>query len=175
MRAFFARLLALIFGNPGTVRQTVSGGATAAFLAAATPFIGGWEGLRLTAYQDIVGVWTVCYGETRGVQPGDTHTRAECDAMLEREILAFREELGGCLTDLDELPVPMQVAFTSWAYNVGTGAACRSTLVRKANADDLAGACAELPRWNRAGGRVVRGLTNRRIAERDLCRAGLAA
>ncbi len=81
-------------------------------------------------------------------------------------------KLQSCLPSLPTLPEGVQVAFTSWAYNVGTGgAACRSTLVRLANADDLRGACNQLPRWNRAGGgKVVRGLSNRRGgAERALC------
>ena len=67
-----------------------------------------------------------------------------------------------------------RVAVVSWSYNVGTGAACRSTLVRKANAGDLYGACDELLRWNRAGGRVLNGLTNRRKAERAMCIRALA-
>lgn len=148
--------------------------ASAAALAMAVQFVGGWEGLRTEAYRDIVGVWTVCYGETRGVQPGDSYTAAECDAMLRSEVLHFERELDRCLRPPQPVPDVMKVALVSWAYNVGTGAACRSTLVRKANAGDLAGACNELPRWNRAGGRVIRGLTNRRVAERELCFAGLA-
>lgn len=142
---------------------------SAAAIALAISFIGGWEGLRTTAYQDIVGVWTVCYGETRGVDPGDSYTVAECDDMLAREILAFEAELDRCLTREAEMPVGMKVALVSWAYNVGTGAACRSTLVRLANAGDFEAACEQLPRWNRAGGRVIRGLTNRRMSERELC------
>lgn len=143
--------------------------ASAAALAMAVQFIGGWEGLRTQAYQDIVGVWTVCYGETRGVQPGDIYTVAECDDMLRSEVLHFERELDKCLTPPKPIPDAMKIALVSWAYNVGTGAACRSTLVRKANAGDFVGACNELPRWNRAGGRVIRGLTNRRVSERDLC------
>jgi lysozyme len=148
---------------------TVAGIVTSAFLAAAIPFVGQWEGLRTTAYQDIVGVWTVCYGETRGVRPGDTYTKAECDDMLAREILAFDAALTRCAPSLPTLPVGARVAFVSWSYNVGTGAACRSTLVRHLNAGNVEAACKELPRWNRAGGQVVRGLTNRRISERDMC------
>lgn len=152
---------------------TAAGAITAAFLAAVVPFVGQWEGLRTTAYQDIVGVWTVCYGETRGVRPGDSYTVAECDEMLQREILHFDAELTKCAPTLPTLPVGARVAFVSWSYNVGTGAACRSTLVRHLNAGNVQAACEQLPRWNRAGGRVVRGLTNRRIAEREMCLASL--
>lgn len=140
-------------------------------LSAAVAFVGGWEGLRTSAYQDVVGVWTVCYGETKGVTPEDRYSRAECDAMLAREILAYEAALDRCLRA--EVPLGMKIALVSWTYNVGARAACASTLVRKANAGDLVGACHELSRWNRAGGRVWRGLTNRRISERQMCLAGL--
>lgn len=149
-------------------RAATTSGLAAAVLAAAA-FIGPWEGLRTEAYHDIVGVPTVCYGETRGVEMGDSYTKAECDAMLAEAVAGFRVKLQSCLPSLPALPEGVQVAFTSWAYNVGTGAACRSTLVRLANAGDLRGACNQLPRWNRAGGKVVRGLSNRRGAERALC------
>lgn len=148
--------------------KIAAAGAIAAFLAA---FVGGWEGLRTEAYRDIVGVPTICYGETKGVRLGDKKTKAECNAMLLERLAEFEDGLDRCLV----VPVPdkTKVAFVSWAYNVGLGAACRSTLVRKANAGDLVGACNELPRWNRAGGKVVKGLTNRRKAEQRLCLEGL--
>lgn len=146
-------------------KRTIAG--TAGAMAIAVALIGGFEGKRNEAYRDVVGVWTVCYGETRGVHKGDVHTDAECDAMLAKGIAEFETGLDKCLTA--DVPVPAKIAFVSWAYNVGLGAACKSTLVRKANAGDLRGACRELPRWNRAGGRIIRGLTNRRIKERDLC------
>ncbi|WP_417471726.1 lysozyme [Leisingera sp.] len=149
----------------------IAGGSVA--LASAVSFIGQWEGLRTQAYRDIVGVWTVCYGETKGVTPGDRYSKAECDAMLAREIVSYEAALDRCLTA--EVPVAMKIALVSWTYNVGAGAACRSTLVRKANAGDLRGACNELPRWKRAGGRVIRGLTNRRLSERSMCLRALDA
>lgn len=148
----------------------IAGGGLA--LTTAVSFIGDWEGLRTSAYQDVVGVWTVCYGETKGVQPGDSYSAAECDQMLAREILHYEAALDRCLKV--ELPLGMKIALVSWTYNVGVGAACGSTLMRRANAGDLAGACDELRRWNRAGGRVWRGLTNRRLSEMEMCHAALA-
>ncbi|MBY6138515.1 lysozyme [Leisingera daeponensis] len=142
-------------------------------LASAVGFVGQWEGLRTEAYRDIVGVWTVCYGETKGVEPGDSYSKAECDQMLASEIVRYEAHLDRCLTA--SVPVGMKIALVSWTYNVGPGAACRSTLVKKANAGDLAGACRELPRWNRAGGRVIRGLSNRRASERSMCLKALEA
>jgi len=157
-------------GAPCLRRRTI-GIAVAGGLAASIALVGQWEGLRTQAYRDVIGVWTVCYGETKGVEPGDRYTKAECDQMLERELRAYAAGLGKCLKA--ELPEGAATAFLSWSYNVGTGAACKSTLVRKANAGDLFGACDELLRWNRAGGRVVPGLSNRRKDEHRLCVASL--
>jgi lysozyme len=137
--------------------------------------VGNWEGLRLYAYQDVVSVWTACYGETKGIRPGMKFTQAECDVMFIDSLTKHEAGMRSCLKSPDTIPEAPYVAFLSLAYNIGTGAFCRSTLVRKANAGDLRGACMELPKWNRAGGQVVRGLTNRRAAELKLCLGGLPA
>lgn len=97
--------------------------AGAAAVALSVAFIGGWEGLRTTAYQDLVNKWTVCYGETRGVKPGDSYTKAECDSMLAARIDEFDRGLDHCLTA--DLPVETRIAVVSWTYNMGLGAACR--------------------------------------------------
>lgn len=144
-----------------------------ALTALATSSISFYEGRSLRAYQDIVNVWTICDGETKGVRPGDVATPAQCDAMLARNLVTYETGLDRCL--IAEVPGRVKVAFLSWTYNVGVGAACGSTLVRKANAGDLVGACNELLKWDRAGGRKVRGLTIRREAERAMCLEGLAS
>lgn len=165
------RLWAWLTAVVATHRKSTATGA-AAVLAAAAAFVGPWEGERLEAYLDRIAsppVWTVCYGETRGVQAGDRHTAAECQAMLAEALADYRAALIGCIPALPDQPQGVQVALTSWAYNVGAGAACGSTLARHANAGRWADACNQLPRWNRAGGRVVQGLTNRRAAEQRLC------
>ena len=143
-----------------------------ALTALATGFIMPWEGRELRAYHDIVGVLTICDGDTHDVRPGQIATHAECDQRLATHLRTYEAGLDRCLT----APVPgkTKVAFLSWTYNVGVGAACGSTLVRLANAGDLRGACDQLLRWNRAGGKIVRGLTNRREAERQLCLEGVA-
>lgn len=138
-----------------------------ALTALATGFIAHWEGRELQAYRDIVGVWTICDGETKGVRPGDVATPAQCDSMLAQNLRTYEAGLDRCL--IAPVPGPAKVAFLSWTYNVGLGAACGSTLVRKANAGDVRGACNELPKWNRAGGKVVNGLTRRRAAEQAMC------
>ena len=175
MKAFFDAILRLFMARPSPKPSTTGGRiakratGVAASMAVAVAFIGGWEGLRTTAYQDIVGVWTVCYGETAGIRPGDRYTTAECDSMFGARILQFEREIDACLTREETIPTGAKIAFVSWAYNVGSSAACKSTLVRKANAGDLRGACNELPRWNKAGGSTIKGLTNRRGAERAMC------
>jgi lysozyme len=140
---------------------------SAAFAAAAVALVGTWEGLQLTAYRDVVGVPTICYGETRNVRMGMTATKAECDAQLVRALVAFEDGMLACLSI--GLPPNAQLAFLSLTYNIGVKAFCRSTAAKRINAGDLAGACAQILRFNRAGGVVWRGLDNRRKAEHQLC------
>lgn len=161
------------FSTPARAATTTG---TATVLIAAAAFVGPWEGERLDAYLDRVAsppVWTVCYGETRGVRPGDRYTAQQCSDMLMRALQDFYDPLARCIPALPQQPQGVQVALVSWSYNVGTGAACGSTLARRANAGDWRAACNELPRWNKAGGRVVRGLVNRRAAEQRLCLGAL--
>lgn len=155
-------------------RAGLISGSVAA-LATTVALLTQLEGVRTVAYQDIVGVWTICAGETRGVRSGDTATTQQCDAMLAKAIVEFEDGLDECLNVPSGVKYrdEWKIAVVSWSYNVGLGAACKSTLVRKANAGDLRGACNELPRWNRAGGRIIKGLVNRRVTERKLCLAGL--
>lgn len=160
------------------VAITPSGGTSydTAFLEMAVPFIGRWEGLRLEAYLDLVGVPTVCYGETKGVTLGDTYTKAQCDAMFSREVLDYRDRLRPAFNAyaVAAMTTPRDVAYTSLAYNVGVSGTAKSTAVRRLNQGDIAGGCEALGWWNKAGGRVVRGLVNRRAEETALCMRGLA-
>jgi lysozyme len=133
-------------------------------------FVALWEGDERTAYADKLAynVPTVCNGHTGpDVQVGDVWTKAQCDAILVRNLEKHGQGLLKCVT------VPLNQhqfdALSSWTFNVGVGAACGSTLVRLLNKHQYTDACNQLPRWNRAGGRVVRGLTNRRLAEQALC------
>lgn len=146
---------------------------TAGLMAAAIALVGAWEGLRTVAYKDIVGVPTVCFGETRGVKMGDRYTVEECKVMLGEGLAEFEAGMRRCLKNPDAIPAKSYVAFLSLSYNIGTGAFCRSTLVRRANSGDMAGACKAILSWNRAGGRVVQGLVNRRKEEHRICMEGL--
>lgn len=145
----------------------------AGVLALLVAFVGGWEGLRTVAYRDIVGVPTICFGETRGVAMGDSRTVEECKVMLGQGIAEFAAGVDKCLTRPASVPDLSYAAFVSLAYNIGNGAFCGSTLVRLANAGDMRAACDQILRWNRAGGKVVQGLVNRRQAEHAMCLDGL--
>ncbi|WP_299817489.1 lysozyme [uncultured Roseibium sp.] len=140
--------------------------------AAAIALVGAWEGLRLTAYRDVVGVPTICYGETLGVKLGDRHTKTECDAMLLASLKKHEAGMRKCLKRPDTIPARSYVAFVSLTYNIGVGAFCRSTAVRRLNRGDVEGGCDAATWFNKAGGRKIRGLVNRRAAEHELCREG---
>ena len=109
--------------------------------AAAIALVGAWEGLRLTAYRDVVGIPTVCYGETLGVKIGGRHTKAECDSMLLASLKKHERGMRNCLTDPDAVPAKSYVAFVSLTYNIGIGAFCRSTARKRLNRGDVRGAC----------------------------------
>jgi lysozyme len=142
---------------------------TAAVLTLATPFIAREEGLRTSAYLDSVGVPTICYGETEGVKMGDSKTKQECDALFNTRLGVFAVAVDSMIEP--EMPAEVHAALTSWAYNVGLGAARKSTLVKRANYGDFVGACNELLKWRFAGGKPI--LQKRRERERQLCLRGL--
>jgi len=152
----------------------------AATMAVAVPLVARWEGKRNAAYLDTIAspaVWTVCYGETRGVKSGDTYTDAQCNAMLERGLVTYRNGLHGYFTDATKatrLTPDRDAAYVSLAYNVGITGAGKSTATRRLNEGDIEGGCEAIGWWNRAGGRVVRGLVNRRANEVHLCLRGAA-
>jgi lysozyme len=141
--------------------------------AAAIALVGAWEGLRLTAYRDVIGVPTVCYGETYGVKLGDKHTKAECNSMLLRSLKKHEAGMRKCLKDPDAIPGKSYVAFVSLTYNIGVGGFCRSTARKRLDRGDVKGACDAATWFKKAGGRTIRGLVNRRAAEHRLCLEGL--
>lgn len=138
----------------------------------AVPLIARWEGLRLDAYLDIVGVPTICYGSTRGIELGMSMTKSQCDHLLREEVAEYQL---GWLEYVDDqplihwLPPKRNAAYTSLAYNVGIRAAGRSTATRRLNKGNITGGCYAIGWWNKAGGRVIRGLVNRRTDETKLC------
>jgi lysozyme len=153
-------------------RLAIAGALTAAGILAVT-VVAKHEGLRTKAYRDVVGVPTVCFGETRGVKMGDQYTVDECKKMLGKALTEFEAGMLKCLKNPAAIPDKTYVAFLSFAYNVGIHGACKSSIFRAANAGDLKTACNRLPLWNKAGGRTIRGLVKRRDDERALCLEGL--
>ena len=119
------------------------------------------------AYQDIVGVWTIGYGETKNVTKGMTITQAQADDMVQKRYDEFEASVKSAL----KVPLtPNQLgALTCFVYNVGVNAFNKSTLLKlinsKAKPENIK---VQFLRWNKAGGKVVNGLTKRRQAELEL-------
>lgn len=132
----------------------------------AVKLIKAFEGCKLQAYRDIVGIWTVGYGETLGVKPGDVWTQDQAEARLTARVQDF---LNGVILACPALraSTPNQLAAcTSLAYNIGVKAFANSTVCKRLSAGDRAGAADAILMWNQAGGRIVQGLVNRRQEER---------
>ena len=125
-----------------------------------------FEGCRLKAYLCPAGVWTIGYGHTQGVKPDMVINQLQAERFLRQDLKRFED----AVTSLVKVPItPNQFsALVSFTYNVGTGALYDSTLLRKLNKKDYKGAANEFLRWNKAGGKVLPGLTRRRLAEKDL-------
>jgi lysozyme len=145
--------------------------AVAALTLSASAFIGlaVHEGYRDTAYVPVKGdVPTIGFGDTHAVKPGDRTDPIRALIRLGQHTENFQRDLRRCIGD-----VPMHQhewdAIVSWAYNVGTGAACKSNLVKRLQAQDYAGACRELLRWDRFQGAPLPGLTARRQSEYRQC------
>jgi lysozyme len=165
-------------------RYLAGGAAGAALLAAATAYTSHWEGRRYTPYFDVGHVLTVCDGHTGpDIILGKRYSDAECDALARKDILAHEGRMLSCAPELADpklVPDDTYNAINDWAFNVGTGAACKSTLIRKVKAGDIRGACMELSKWVYVKGRVIKGLAVRRIkgdevnlSERALCLRGI--
>lgn len=150
---------------------------------AATYLVSPWEGRELHAYPDPAtgGVpWTICDGDTIGVKRGMVETPAGCDARLSRRMMEFRKQLVVCVKHFERAPLSWRAMMNSLAYNIGTGAACRSTAARFGAAGRYAESCQAATAFNRAAGKVMIGLVKRRtdgdaqrIGELELCREGL--
>jgi lysozyme len=150
-------------------RARIVAGAVA-ISAAGVLLIQGFEGERFCAYPDPAtrgAPWTIGYGHTGPeVKPGLCISKAKAEAYLMGDIRIAQTALAGCVrvpvsqTELDGL--------TGWTMNIGGKNACSSTLVRKLNAYDYAGAAGEFPRWINANGKPMAGLIRRRKCEQSL-------
>lgn len=122
-----------------------------------------FEGVRLTSYKDMVGVWTIGYGHTKTAKPGMRITMYGATELLRQDLVWVEKAIKR------NVKVPLTQnqydALASWVFNLGETNLRKSTLLKKLNAGDYTGAGQEMLRWNKAGGKVVRGLTRRREAE----------
>jgi lysozyme len=126
-----------------------------------------FEGLRLTAYQDCAGVWTIGYGHTGpGVHEGQTITEFEAEALLRTDLAAAVACVNRAVTEA--ITQPQFDALVDFCFNAGRGSFLGSTLLRLINAGDPSAAVAQFGLWVHAGGAVVAGLVRRRKAEADL-------
>ncbi len=128
--------------------------------------IKGFEGLRLNAYQDSGGVWTIGYGHTGGVKPGDSISQAQAEQYLRQDTGSAQQAVRNAV----KVPLTQNQfdALVSFTYNLGAGALQKSTLLKKLNAGDYAGAQAEFGKFVHAGGQVLQGLVRRRGEEAAL-------
>lgn len=126
----------------------------------------GFEGLRLSAYTDFGGVWTIGYGHTSGVRPGQRITASRARALLRDDVATFERAVDRAV----KVPLTQGQfdALVSFSYNCGEGALRSSTLLRKLNAGDYSGARREFARWVKDNGVTLSGLVRRRAAEADL-------
>ncbi|EBO0868514.1 lysozyme [Salmonella enterica] len=133
-----------------------------------------FEGCSLTAYPDPGtggAPWTIGYGWThpvdgKPVKPGMKIDQDTADRLLKTGLVSYENDVLKLVKV--KLTQGQFDALVSFAYNVGSRSLSTSTLLKKLNGGDVNGAADEFPRWNKAGGKVMGGLTRRREAERSL-------
>lgn len=152
-------------------------GVLAGALLIAIPFVTDHEGESLKSYQDVVGVYTICNGETAGVKPGMKKTQAECEELTKSQVGQFMRGVAAKITFVVQPQV--LAAHTSFAYNIGIVGYARSSALALTNAGDIAAGCRAMRKWITAGGKDCRvqangcyGLVRRRDDEVKLCLSG---
>ena len=135
--------------------------------------VGGFEGLRQTAYPDPAtrgDPWTICYGHTgKDVTPGVKYSLEQCKTLLIQDTAYAWTKIQQCTKGTDQWGDSRAVAVLSLAYNIGAGAYCKSSVARAFNEGRAEDACDNLLKFNRAAGMVMTGLTRRREKERTMC------
>ena len=130
-----------------------------------------FEGLKLKAYKDsigiaTIGIGTITYPNGSKVKIGDTCTKEQAIEYLKFYMIDMEKQINSMVKV--KLTQNQYDALCSFCYNLGYGALKQSTLLKKINIGDFKGASDEFLKWNKAGGKVILGLTNRRKAEREL-------
>ena len=129
------------------------------------------EGVRLSAYQDSVGVWTIGYGHTKGVSAGMTCSLPQAEQWLLQDVQECVDHINQDVTV--KLTQGQFDALVDFSFNLGIGALERSTLLKMVNAGDFSGAAKQFPLWDKAGGKVVEGLFKRREADETMFCEGI--
>lgn len=178
-----ALLLAGIFlgigtAQAGTISDVQKAKIQADTIPIATPLIAKWEGFRSCPYIPVKGdVPTIGFGSTRGITMNTPCiTRAKAEDMLAVEVREYMVNFNRLMPQdawlhLDKF---INSAFTDLSYNVGWGAAARSTAAKRLAAGNVDGACYAITWFNKSGGRVYQGLVNRRSDARLVCRGDLS-
>jgi lysozyme len=141
-------------------------------LTLAIPLIKKWEGCKLQAYKCPAGIWTIGYGETKGVKQGDVWTQQRAETALEERVADFARDVLSVCPQLVAEPARRLAACVSLAYNIGVGAFSKSTVCRKTTEKKYSEAGLAFLMWNKAGGRVLSGLCLRREDERRMYLGG---
>lgn len=133
-----------------------------------------FEGCKLNSYRDAVGVWTIGYGHTAmagGLVPksGISITQEQADALLKADLVKYEIAVEKLLQR--QATQSQFDAMVSLTFNIGAGNFAKSTVLRLFNGGDISGAANAFKYWNRAGGKVLAGLTTRRAAEAALFRS----
>ena len=122
-----------------------------------------FEGCELEAYQCSAGVWTIGYGHTKGVAPGDSVSQEEAEQMLVDELHEYESYINEYVTVA--LSQNQFDALVSWVYNLGPANLKASTMLKVLNSGEYEDVPAQMKRWNKAGGKILEGLIRRREAE----------
>ena len=122
-----------------------------------------FEGCKLEAYQDAVGIWTIAYGRIKEVKEGDTCSQEQAEEWLHEEL----HEYQSYIEDMVEVSLLQNQfdALVSWVYNLGPSNLKSSTLLKVLNSGEYKNVPEQIKRWNKAGGKVLEGFTRRRNAE----------
>jgi lysozyme len=158
----------------------------AAVIAMATPFITQYEGftnpktiegevvsVAIHQFFDPKDVITYCQGLTnfddKTVKAGQKFTKAECDKLFTKALVRYYGYLEHQVPTIGTYPITLQVSQLSVIFNIGEPNYSKSSMKRGLNAKNPAKACNALPLWNKADGKVLKGLVIRRAAEKKLC------
>lgn len=143
---------------------------TAAWVGLAISMITVFEGLALRGHHDPIdppGINTICFGHIENVKIGEKYTVQQCEDILAADLPRYETMVQKCIN----VPMPphRHAAILSFTYNVGGGALCKSTVARELNFGRVQKGCDALLLYDRANGKVIQGLHNRRVAERVAC------